>query len=1377
MEAIQGYTVRDSWESEGIYAGFMGGPNNINHGQMDSGSFVYYNNGTRWFQDIGTENYNAYGFGYGTKVSTFKYYPCTSEGNNALVTTGLTYGQDHDGNATITKHGSDKTGAYAVLDQTSVYDSISGTTAKRGILLTNDRKTFVVQDEVSLTSAKTFYWFGHLLDSIQIDISADGKTAYLYDGKSTMRCTIVSDNASLKFTEMDCTYDSENIVLSGTTTDPDYSYNSNAVRQNDYSGWHKLAIKCENVKTLNLAVVIEEIAPGDNSGVGYTWTSMDTWSEATVLGSDENDYDNKVLLNKNFDESGIGSFSSSNGNFRVLNLLEGADNVMYAIPTASTGAAHLTLAAAEGKVSSASIGNGMLVTEFDLKGANYQAGELTLAIYGTDIYPIVSVDMSELMPYVSDWTHVTLVLDEATNIMYLYAGDTLVKSESYKSKSFQKLKFVISSDEGESIANSNAYFMLDNVVMRTFTANYTELDGVLSGSSNMTDWDDRGVQSETSVEATGRIAKLYNAAANAGGAENDTPIVDFWGDLGAASELQPQAVVLADGDSEEIYVDTFADLAAEINTGKYTNVELYAGNINPIEITSKIVVDTNGHSFYATSPNLICQISGEIYSYKVGSLSVTLVINGTTKYITVSSTQPLSYNVDASQIGKLSERDNGDGTFTYIATEQNCWSTVKAGNPQSGKDLLVTSKNNKFYLTGYDYDGCYVIVDSNGSITAGTTPAGFFNAIKSSHHKISVTNDFYYDSSYDGTYGNNTANNNIYLNGYTITYYSDDVEYGDHMFSVGSAVLNVYGPGTIDNKSPVAKVLMKAGYNEKATTFNNLTINTSTLIDDLRMGKLEFNNCIINLDTNRYALGTENRGTVSGKNYTQANAITDTAQMSVLTVMGGQINSPVATSTNAAIQVRDNARLVIGGGLQINCPGTYGAILLYRSDAQRSDGNPDAHVVSVDEMYVHVGEVYHNNKNGLFCYMNETMRNEYDNGTLDEMPTQSDYATIFSGKAKYIEGAGFAQASDAIYDVADGYVLAKSGDAGYAYKVVKTTDSAQVTWSGANITETWVAGTTPIMSEDVKNYLRNNVAAQSGYLRTYSIETVANGGNYTFSPIYMPELSIKMAMALYTEFNVVISVEAHSAINYVEINGTRYALADATLTDGYYVFKLDDIAPADAGNLITVVVNAKSSDGSAKNITATTSIVNYADSIMANANKDSKTKVLMSSIVDYIGACSAYEGNTYMNASCDVIVNRHSAYKSDVELFSQAPDTSNVKDAIKSAYLDLGGAPAYVFRFNSAFSGTVTLTYNAVDTANTVVTLNVVDGKVNGSDTYKLELKAYDMATDISIAVGSNTATYNLSVYYTQAVQSEGALYDLLCALYAYCNAAKAYKA
>ena len=55
------FTARSNWEEGAVFVGIMGGNNNVSHGDIDAGSFVYHNKGTIWFLDFGSEEYNVPG--------------------------------------------------------------------------------------------------------------------------------------------------------------------------------------------------------------------------------------------------------------------------------------------------------------------------------------------------------------------------------------------------------------------------------------------------------------------------------------------------------------------------------------------------------------------------------------------------------------------------------------------------------------------------------------------------------------------------------------------------------------------------------------------------------------------------------------------------------------------------------------------------------------------------------------------------------------------------------------------------------------------------------------------------------------------------------------------------------------------------------------------------------------------------------------------------------------------------------------------------------------------------------------------------------------------------------------------------------------------
>ena len=337
MQSIQGFALRDSWNPQvgSMYTAFLGGSNNYDdHSQIDSGSFVYYNKGTRWFCDLGTENYNAPGFWYypfetpspeDAPTNRGYYYPMTAEGNNCLIldldgyTTGPNtdynwevnhntfFGQyipttEREGGGEITETYSSENGSYAIMDNTSVYkvdmigdnggcDNVKETvtksladSVKRGILSTNDNKTVVIQDEASFVDEQTFAWIAHMLPTTEVMLSVDGTTAFLSDGKTTIRVKLIDksgangDGIGLKFEVKN----QDDRFLDSTFAAPEVT---GPDAPNDYSAYKKLVVQ-GTATELKMAIVIEEMIPSvtmnDDEGIGYTFTSMDQWSESTI---------------------------------------------------------------------------------------------------------------------------------------------------------------------------------------------------------------------------------------------------------------------------------------------------------------------------------------------------------------------------------------------------------------------------------------------------------------------------------------------------------------------------------------------------------------------------------------------------------------------------------------------------------------------------------------------------------------------------------------------------------------------------------------------------------------------------------------------------------------------------------------------------------------------------------------------------------------------------------------------------------------------------------------------------------------------------------------------------------------------------------------
>ena len=289
MEGIQAYTVRSSWEKQAIFTGIMGGEGNVSHGNIDSGNFIYDNLGTRWIKDLGGDQYNVYG--YFSTTYRYRYYRMGTEGSNVMLLTSeqvtMPYGQHLNEDTAITKHYENDYGGYAILDNLPAFRNYV-MQAERGIMLTNNRKTVVVQDEVVFGKVEEVYWFAHTLKSLNPEISADGKTAYLSrlvnGSRQVIRLSLVTKIRGLKFEEMsvydyvlDTTFRTElNETVEVYGKSP----------ENNRSQYTKFAIHGENVLNFNVAVVIEEVDKVNSTQeVGYEWTPMAKWEPYESMNS------------------------------------------------------------------------------------------------------------------------------------------------------------------------------------------------------------------------------------------------------------------------------------------------------------------------------------------------------------------------------------------------------------------------------------------------------------------------------------------------------------------------------------------------------------------------------------------------------------------------------------------------------------------------------------------------------------------------------------------------------------------------------------------------------------------------------------------------------------------------------------------------------------------------------------------------------------------------------------------------------------------------------------------------------------------------------------------------------------------------------------
>lgn len=282
MEAIDGFVARSDWDNGSIYTGIMGGMNNVKHGHIDSGNFIYRNKGINWIIDLGTEN--PYINEYDVAGTRYKYYRVNGEGQNVIImtdNTNLNYGQYSGAGGYITKTYENEYGSYAILDNSSVYLS-TVSYAKRGVLMTNDHTTVVLQDEVSFIKVESLAWVVHT--GANITIEDNGRVAYFSqrddnNKNHTVRATIVSLRPDFKF----ATQDVNKPILANTLTSNKVT---GAEPESSRAGISRLIITATTI-SFDVAVVFEYVDDETPATAAYEWTPMVNWEPGIYAAEDE----------------------------------------------------------------------------------------------------------------------------------------------------------------------------------------------------------------------------------------------------------------------------------------------------------------------------------------------------------------------------------------------------------------------------------------------------------------------------------------------------------------------------------------------------------------------------------------------------------------------------------------------------------------------------------------------------------------------------------------------------------------------------------------------------------------------------------------------------------------------------------------------------------------------------------------------------------------------------------------------------------------------------------------------------------------------------------------------------------------------------------
>ena len=299
-------TMRSDWTTSAVFCGLHGGANAASHGQIDIGTFIVEFSGTRFFIDLGSDEYNLTGYTDGNTVTYFSnpyrywYYRMRAEGHNTLVINpvyvntsnrstsagsgtggqkldnaqGKNYDQLYAANSEILNFMSGKSSAFTVVDMGCAYREARAQETKatenvRGMLLTENRSTVVIQDEITLSSKATkVYWMGHIIQGAKVKLADDKKSALIEVEGKVLLVEIVTPYQPGDAGYVDWKFELRML---------DYLAETGLQTQaEEYArdGMQKLVATAEGCNKIEIAVVCRLLSSGPH---GYEWTPIANW--------------------------------------------------------------------------------------------------------------------------------------------------------------------------------------------------------------------------------------------------------------------------------------------------------------------------------------------------------------------------------------------------------------------------------------------------------------------------------------------------------------------------------------------------------------------------------------------------------------------------------------------------------------------------------------------------------------------------------------------------------------------------------------------------------------------------------------------------------------------------------------------------------------------------------------------------------------------------------------------------------------------------------------------------------------------------------------------------------------------------------------------
>ncbi len=202
---VNGISMRSSWENPtALFAAMQGGYNQAGHQFHSLGTYIVEYMGKRFITLTGGGSYSL------TYGQNEVYYRRSEAANMLVANPTMDYTQKPDGLAQVVKHGTSDNTAFGIMDMTDVHSHITYTDAGeqkqritkalRGMMLTDNRRRIIVQDEVEVAHTTDFYWYANT--DANITFSKDGKSAMLDMDGDRMLARIIEAPSDATFVVM-----------------------------------------------------------------------------------------------------------------------------------------------------------------------------------------------------------------------------------------------------------------------------------------------------------------------------------------------------------------------------------------------------------------------------------------------------------------------------------------------------------------------------------------------------------------------------------------------------------------------------------------------------------------------------------------------------------------------------------------------------------------------------------------------------------------------------------------------------------------------------------------------------------------------------------------------------------------------------------------------------------------------------------------------------------------------------------------------------------------------------------------------------------------------------------------------------------------------